>query len=93
MPSKVDELPEDFLPKPIAVAPAARTDEERARKRKKPVPMEYRRGALQVTLRISPELHRAVREDINERSLRTGESLSMAEPFLEWARKHYGVDE
>ena len=93
MPKQLDDLPDDFLPppKPVAVVPAE--DEKPSKRRRKPVPPEYRRGALAITLRISAELHRAVREDINERMARTGETYSMAEPFLEWARKHYGVEE
>lgn len=89
---KVDDLPDDFLPQPKALAAVVPATTE-PKKKRKPLPAEYRRGALQVTLRISAELHRAVFEDIAERTLRTGRTYSMAEPFLEWARKHYGVDE
>ena len=88
---KLDELPDNFLPAPEPVRTVAPAPERK--RQRKSVPSEYRRGALQITLRVSAELHRAVREDITERSLRTGETYSMAEPFLEWARQHYGVEE
>ena len=53
----------------------------------------FKHGARPITVRVPPELYLAIQDDVHRREIDEGRSISLAEPFLEWAREYYGVDE
>jgi hypothetical protein len=93
--SKSSELPSSVLEaliQPAEPAPPAARPRPRATKKPK-LSENFQHGWRLISVRVSGELYAAIQADVHEREADRGTSLSMAEPFLEWARSHYGVAE